>query len=148
MGKHKYALLSSSSVHSPPSLFFHSHFTFSALVLFQCLAVHPVPALTFIFLCIPLLGKEHTGSPFWGLSGHLSRIISYPERPGLPHLPRMNNRIQPDYFIYYLQTRVIYLILCEVAHGTSSLLSLPGRRAHYSTMSSSCLPKKLKQSDH
>lgn len=90
----------------PPFLFFHSHFIFSALVLFQCLAAHPVPALTFIFLGIPLLSKEHTCTPFQRLSGHLSRIISYPEGPGLPHLPRMNNRIQPEYFIYYLQTQV------------------------------------------
>lgn len=111
MGKHKHTLLSS-SWSFPSSLFFHSHFIFSALVLFQCPAVCPVPALTFTFLSIPLLCEEHTCTSFWRLSGHLPHIISHPERPSLPHLPR----IQPAHFTYYLQTEVMYLTLSSSGH--------------------------------
>lgn len=116
MAKHKYTLLFSYSVLSPPSLLFHLHFTLSAFVLLLYIAAHPVPAITFIFLCIPLFIKEHTYTPVWRLSGCISHVISYPERPDLSHLPRMNKRIHPEYFIYYAQTEVMYLMLSSPGH--------------------------------
>lgn len=116
MGKHKHTLLFSFSVHFPPSLFFHLHFMFSALVLFLCIAAHPAPAVTFVSLCILLFSKEHIYTPFWRLSGCISHVISYPERPDLSHLPRMNNRIHAEYSIYYVHTEVMYLMLSSPGH--------------------------------
>lgn len=75
-----------------PLLSFSLHFL--CFGTFPVSAAHLVPAVTFTFLCIPLLSKEDSCTPFWGLSGYpscLSCITSSPEGAGLPHLPRMNN---------------------------------------------------------
>lgn len=105
--KHKYAPLSSSSVHSLPSLFFHSRFIISAFGTLPASSSPPSPSDHLYLSGHP---TSHTCTPFRRLSGRPSHVISYPARPGLPHLRRVSNRIQPEYLIYYLQTQVTYLL--------------------------------------
>lgn len=58
-------------------LSFSLHFLFDT---FPVSAAHLVPAITFIFLCIPLLSKEHSCTPFLEALWILTLFS-----PALPH---------------------------------------------------------------